>query len=83
MGAGWTQADLDSLRSAMRRGVRKVKYADREEEYRSLREMKALEREAEEELGQRSKGPNRRIAMGDKGLGRGAESYYPYGPDWY
>lgn len=38
----WTQADIDLLKAAVRRGVRVVQFADRRVEYHSLAEMRAL-----------------------------------------
>jgi hypothetical protein len=38
----WSQEDLDALESAMKSGSARVKYQDREVEYRSLNEMLAL-----------------------------------------
>jgi hypothetical protein len=36
----WTQTDIDKLKAAMAQGARRVKYADREVEYRDLAEMR-------------------------------------------
>ncbi len=83
MADGWTTADLDTLRKSIRRDVRKVKYEDREEEYRTLRDMKALEREAEVALGLRTPGPIRRVGIANKGLGRGPETGWTENCGWW
>lgn len=47
----WTQAELDSLESALAQGARVVKYEDREVTYRNLEDMRSLRREMARELG--------------------------------
>lgn len=47
----WTQADLDALKAARARGVRKVKQGQEEVEFRDDSEMAALQREMEASLG--------------------------------
>lgn len=46
----WTQAELDALEFAYKSGVTRVKYKDRETEYRSLQEMRSLIDEARREI---------------------------------
>lgn len=46
----FTQSDLDALRAAMAKGVRKVKMGDEEVEYRSLRDMERMEARIVSEL---------------------------------
>jgi hypothetical protein len=43
----WTQTDIDLLKAAIARGVKRVQYADREVEYPSLKEMRELLAEME------------------------------------
>lgn len=38
----FSQSDITALESAIKSGVRRVKYADREAEYHSLAEMQSL-----------------------------------------
>jgi len=38
----WTQADIDALKTSIRRGVLSVTFADRSVTYHSLKEMRAL-----------------------------------------
>jgi len=38
----WTQDDIDVLKAALRTGVKRVRYTDREVEYQSLGEMREL-----------------------------------------
>lgn len=46
----YTQADIDALKKAIVSGVRKVKFSDRETEFRDLAEMKEILRDAENSL---------------------------------
>lgn len=50
MAASWTQADVTALEEAIALGATKVKYADKEVQYRSLAEMMALRRRMAAEL---------------------------------
>ncbi|TQV85201.1 hypothetical protein FKG94_03150 [Exilibacterium tricleocarpae] len=54
----WTQKDLDDLEKAFKSGVLKVKYQDRETEYRSFEEMKALLEEARAQLSGKVRTPH-------------------------
>ena len=47
----YTQQDLDTLRAAMASGVLRTKFRDQEVQYRSLDEMKQLERDMVKVLG--------------------------------
>lgn len=47
----WTTAERDELKSAIAKGARRVKFADREVEYRSLEEMRQTLAMIEAELG--------------------------------
>lgn len=63
----WTQTDLDKLEAAMAEGVLRVKYKDKEIEYRSHNQMQALRDAMKKEI----KGTKRTIrvqACFDKGL---------------
>ena len=46
----WTQEELDSIEKAYKSGVKKVKFKDRETEFRDLNEMQTIIREARKEL---------------------------------
>jgi len=47
----WTQQDYDNLKAAIATGTKKVKYADKEVEYRSLADMKQTLADIADELG--------------------------------
>jgi len=47
----YTQSDLDRLQKAMSNGILRTKFGEREVTYRSLDEMRALERQIKKELG--------------------------------
>ena len=47
----YTQQDLDNLRAAMASGVLRTKFRDQEVQYRSLDEMKQLERDMVKAIG--------------------------------
>jgi hypothetical protein len=63
----WTQADLNALTAAIAQGAKKVKYSDKEVEYRSLAEMLQLRDLMQRELGLSK--PVRLFAKHSKGLG--------------
>lgn len=46
----WTQEELNTIEQAYKSGVKKVKFKDRETEFRDLNEMQAIIREARKEL---------------------------------
>lgn len=64
-----TQADIDALRTAINSGVRKVKFADRETEYRDLAEMRTILVSMEREVA-----GTKRTAYTSKGYNRGYQS---------
>lgn len=62
----WTQNDLIALEQAIATGARKVKYSDKEVEYRSLDEMYQILNDMKQELGVGK--PRRRYAEHSKGI---------------
>lgn len=48
----WTQADLDAIETAIKSGVSRVKYSDREVQYRSIDELRAIRDQIRRSLGQ-------------------------------
>ena len=64
---GFTRADLVALEKAIAQGTRRVKYTDKEIEYRSLREMLATRDVMRRELGITGSSA-RLLAEFDKGL---------------
>lgn len=66
--ASWTQAQLDALTAAIADGATRVKYADKEVEYRSLREMLALRDLMKKSLGQLETSGGRVYPSVKKGL---------------
>jgi hypothetical protein len=50
----YTQQQLDALRAAISTGMLRVRYADRDVEYRSLNDMQRLEQVMMQALGQQS-----------------------------
>lgn len=63
----WTESDLTELESAIKSGARRVKYADKEVEYRDLSEMLQVRNMMRKELGVAA-GRQRVYASFDKGL---------------
>ena len=63
----WTQADIDAIDEAIASGASKVKYADKEVQYRSLAEMKSLRRDMADKVGG-VKRRRRRVAIMSRGL---------------
>jgi hypothetical protein len=63
------QQKLDALQAAADEGVRKVKYQDREVEYRSMKDVHAQILVIQRRIGSVSKGPIRSVVTHDKGLG--------------
>jgi hypothetical protein len=47
----YTSDDLTALQGAIKSGARRVKYSDREVEYRTLTEMRSLAEEMKRQLG--------------------------------
>lgn len=66
MGINWTSEDLAKLEKAIAEGVRRVKYQDREIEYRSLKDMMATRDVIRECLGLKKKSA-RILGSHDKG----------------
>jgi hypothetical protein len=67
----WTLTDLSVLESAIATGANKVKYGDKEVEYRSLEEMNQVRQQIRDELGLNGTNPNagrRKFATFSKGL---------------
>ena len=64
----WTLDDLANLEDAIKKGVQRVKYQDKEVTYRSLKEMLELRNEIRKCLGLVKKG-SRIFAKTNKGLG--------------
>jgi hypothetical protein len=63
----WTQTDLDKLEEAIASGARRVKFADKEVEYRDLTEMMQVRDLMRQKLGKSTKG-QRILASHSKGL---------------
>lgn len=77
---GFTLSDLYALEKALAEGARRVKYSDKEVEFRSLDEMLKLRDLIKSELGMGTScgkiglfGGRRIIAKHSKGLGPGSE----------
>lgn len=66
----WTESDLVVLEKAIAQGATRVKYADKEVEYRSLTEMMTIRDNIRTELGLNGTDPNpgRKFASFSKGL---------------
>lgn len=62
-------SELEALEAALASGARRVKYADREIEYRSLADMRALIEEKKRELGLSRRGLQFDYLKTDKDLG--------------
>ena len=63
----WTTKDLEALEAAIAKGVQRVKYTDKEIEYRSLSDMLALRDRMKKELGFKVK-PKAIKVVHNKGL---------------
>lgn len=65
----WTINDLSILESAIAQGATRVKYADKEVEYRSLSDMFQLREQMKKELGVTDPADNgRRVGVYNKGI---------------
>jgi hypothetical protein len=64
----WTQTQLDALDEAISQGALKVKYSDKEVEYRSLNDMMQLRDIMRRDLGLNTAGSLRILAKHSKGL---------------
>lgn len=67
MATTWTLDDVATLKAAIAKGIRSVKYQDKSIEYASMDEMLKALRLMEQELGIKSKG-GRLYAEAGKGL---------------
>lgn len=65
----WTTSDLEALEKAIASGTTRVKYSDREVNYRTLDEMLKIRDMMAKELGDKPAGPYRALAQFSKGLG--------------
>lgn len=63
-----TQEDLEQLEEAIAKGVKRVKYTDKEIEYRSIDEMFKVLKEIKKCLGVAPCGGGRKFANHSKGL---------------
>lgn len=67
--ARYTIEQLEALESAYAEGATKVKYQDKEIEYRSRKEMRGIIEEMRQELGiKKSNTSNRKIGLYSSGL---------------
>ena len=66
----WTESDLIILEKAIAQGATRVKYADKEVEYRTLTEMMTIRDNIRTELGLNGTdaNPGRKIAAFSKGI---------------
>ncbi len=55
----YSQADIDALKVAIASGVKKVKFSDRETEYRDLSEMKQILSDMEKSVSGKRRQPYR------------------------
>jgi hypothetical protein len=65
----WTATDLDEIEKAIKTGTLRVKYSDREVQYRSLDEMLKIRDLIAKEVADGPVGPFRKVAQFSKGLG--------------
>lgn len=66
--AAWTTDDITSLEKAIAQGALRVKYSDKEVEYRSLNEMIRLLDLMRKETGVSTGNKGRKLAVFNKGL---------------
>lgn len=64
----WTQTQLDALEEAIATGAKRVKYADKEIEYGSIREMMQLREAMKRSLGLIEEGSTRFYPEVTKGM---------------
>ena len=64
----WSASDLEEIEKAIKSGTLRVKYSDREVQYRSLQEMLQIRDMIAREVGTKPAGPTRRLAQFSKGL---------------
>lgn len=67
MASAWSQSDLDAIEAAIKSGVQRVKYDNKEIEYRSMDEMMRVRDAIRKTLGQTAASP-RILANFSKGL---------------
>jgi len=65
----WTATDLDEIEKAIKTGTLRVKYSDREVQYRSLDEMLKIRDLIAKEVAEAGSKPLRKLAQYSKGLG--------------
>jgi hypothetical protein len=53
----YTQQEIDALKKALVSGVKKVKFSDRETEFRDLSEMKEILKDAEDSVANKTRQP--------------------------
>lgn len=68
MSTSWTEEDLEKLEKAMAEGALRVKYKDKEVEYRSYNDMNKLRDQMRSALGLKTSRTVRVSAKHDKGL---------------
>jgi hypothetical protein len=66
--SSWTTADIAILEKSIAQGALRVKYADKEVEYRSLADMLRLLDVMRKDLGVTSKNSGRKFANFSKGI---------------
>jgi len=64
----WTQDDLTAINASIANGSARVRYADREVQYRSLAELIQIRDAIRRELGVGSASGGRRVYAHDKGV---------------
>lgn len=64
----WTQADIDTLKTAMAKGVRSVTFADQSVTFHSLEEQRALLAIMQREVNVAAGTPTTRVAATRKGF---------------
>jgi hypothetical protein len=64
----WTKQEYDTLKRSIAQGAFRVRYGDKEVEYRSLPEMRETLAMMEKELGIRKPGSNKKFVQFSKGL---------------
>lgn len=64
----WTSSDLEEIEKAIKSGTLRVKYSDREVQYRSLDEMLKIRDMIAQKLEDAMPGPYRKKAVYSRGL---------------
>ncbi len=65
----WTASDLEEIEKAIKTGTLRVKYSDREVQYRSLEEMLKIRDLIAKDVNDSAAVPLRKFAQFSKGLG--------------